>query len=82
MAKQAVSNDEDLFSGLVEQYGTNDIRNEMNSESMLPTCTQQPHSDSSTNQFVDKDDSQSMESHPDSLSNDDVSILHLMCLNK
>ena len=41
----------------------------MNSESILPTRTQQPHNqpnidngDNSTNQFIDKDDSHSMES--------------------
>ena len=64
--EQAVSNDEDLFGGLVEQCDTNDIHNDtddMNSESVLPTCTQQPYSessidnsDSSTNQLADKDD--------------------------
>ena len=47
----------------------------MNSESVLPTCTQQPHNessiDNSTNQLVNKDDSQSMECHSHSLSIDD-----------
>ena len=65
--EQAMSNDEDLFSGLV-----------LNSESVLPT--QQPHNESSintsncsSNQFVNKDDSQSMECNPHSLSiHDDV----------
>ena len=79
--EQAVSNDEDLFGGLVEQCDTNDIHNDtndMSSESALSTCTQQPYSepsiensDSSINEVVDEGDSQSMECHPYSLSSDD-----------
>jgi hypothetical protein len=56
--QQAVTNDEDLFGGLVEQCNTNNLNSDtddMNtySESVLPV--QQPHS---------------MECYPDSLSND------------
>ncbi|MCG8625789.1 MAG: hypothetical protein MJE68_27790, partial [Proteobacteria bacterium] len=75
--EQAVSNDEDLFGGLVAQCDTNDLDNntdDMKSESVL--CTQQPNEpsidgNSSSNQFVDKYDSRSMEYHPNSLSSDD-----------
>ena len=76
--EQAVSNDEDLFGGLVEQRDTYDIHNDtddMNSESVLPTCTQQPYSvdnsDRGTNQLVDIDGCQSMECDPHSLFSDD-----------
>ena len=76
--EEAVSNTGDLFGGLVEQCDTNDISNDMNTESALPTCIQQPYSepsiensDSNTNEIVDKGDSQSMECHPYSLSSDD-----------
>ena len=77
--EQAVSNDEDLFGGLVEQCDTNDLDSDIdnvNSKSVL--ATQQPHNepgidngDSSSNQVVDKEDNQGMECHPYSLSIDD-----------
>ena len=72
------TNDEDLFGSLVEQCNIHNDSDDMNSESVLPTCTQQPHnepsidnSDNSTHQLVDKDDSQRVECHPYSLSIDD-----------
>ena len=40
--EQTISNDEDLFGSLVEQCNIHDS-DDMNSESVLPTCTQQPH---------------------------------------
>ena len=85
--EQAVSNDEDLFGSLVEQCSIHNDTDDMNSESAVPTCTQQPHNepsiDNSTNQLVDKDDSQSMECHSHSLSIVMMySLLLLMCLNK
>ena len=74
--EQAVSNDEDLFGGLVEQCDTNDLDSDIDDKSVL--ATQKPHNepsidngDSSSNQVVDKDDNQSMECQPYSLYVDD-----------
>ena len=80
--EQAVSN-VDLFSGLVQQCDTNSDTDDMSSESLSPI--QQPtepninKGDPSSNQVLNKGDSQNMECHPHSLSSDDV---FTMCLNK
>jgi hypothetical protein len=47
--QQAVSNDEDLFGGLVEQCHTNDLHSDSNEMNSVDN-------DSSSNKFVDKDD--------------------------
>ena len=65
--EEAVSNDEDLFGGLVEQCNTNDL-NDTNSESVLPT--QQPNDEPNIDNGGTSS-TQSVECHPHSLSSDD-----------
>ena len=68
--EQALSNDEDLFGGLVEQCNTNDLNSDTddtNSESVLPT--QQPNDEPSIDNGGTSS-TQSMECHPHSLSID------------